>query len=347
LVIPEGIKEIKSCAFRNGKGFTSITISNTVRLIGSGAFRDCSNVKSIVFPNSVDSVWTSSFIGCTAVTDPVYNDKIFVIMPKAFVGTYRIPKGIERIASVAFENCTELTSVYLPNSIKKVGLQAFYNCSALETITCEAATPPTCKDTLNETFKGVKKTIPLYVPAGSENAYKTSSEWQDFTNIQSIGQASQTEVTQPQAEPMANGVVISWPAVSGAQEYSIVIMKGKTVVCTLRFDAKGQLLTAVFSAPVYKNGASQPAKAMQTATGWQYTIGGLEANTAYTFTVTTKIMDETEDVQSGSFTTLDNAEGLDEILESSNPEILKFVRNGQLFILRDGVIYNAQGARVE
>ena len=38
---------------------------------------------------------------------------------------------------------------------------------------------------------------------------------------------------------------------------------------------------------------------------------------------------------------------IDEVMKSSNPEILKFVRNGQLLILRDGVMYNAHGARVE
>ena len=40
-------------------------------------------------------------------------------------------------------------------------------------------------------------------------------------------------------------------------------------------------------------------------------------------------------------------EAIDEILESSNLEILKFLRNGQLYILRNGEVYNAQGARVE
>lgn len=39
-------------------------------------------------------------------------------------------------------------------------------------------------------------------------------------------------------------------------------------------------------------------------------------------------------------------EGIDNILESSNPEIKKFV-NGQLYIFRNGEIFNAQGARVE
>ena len=40
-------------------------------------------------------------------------------------------------------------------------------------------------------------------------------------------------------------------------------------------------------------------------------------------------------------------EGVEEILESSNSQIFKFVRDGQLFILRDGKTYNATGAEVK
>lgn len=43
----------------------------------------------------------------------------------------------------------------------------------------------------------------------------------------------------------------------------------------------------------------------------------------------------------------DSDEAIGEVFESSDSEILKFVRNGQLYILRNGEIFNAQGARVE
>lgn len=43
----------------------------------------------------------------------------------------------------------------------------------------------------------------------------------------------------------------------------------------------------------------------------------------------------------------DKPTDIDNVSESSNHEIVKFLRDGNLLILRDGVIYNAQGARVE
>ena len=38
---------------------------------------------------------------------------------------------------------------------------------------------------------------------------------------------------------------------------------------------------------------------------------------------------------------------MDAILESSNPQTFKLIKNGQLFILRNGEIYNVQGIRVK
>ena len=40
-------------------------------------------------------------------------------------------------------------------------------------------------------------------------------------------------------------------------------------------------------------------------------------------------------------------EGIDQILESSNPQIFKFIKDGQLFILRDGRTYNALGIEIK
>ncbi len=54
----------------------------------------------------------------------------------------------------------------------------------MASITCEAVTPPTLG---NNVFDGVDKSIPLYVPVESVDAYKTANGWKEFTNIQPIG----------------------------------------------------------------------------------------------------------------------------------------------------------------
>ena len=54
----------------------------------------------------------------------------------------------------------------------------------MTSITCQAVTPPTCKST--NAFINVNKSIPLYVPAESVEAYKEAYAWKEFTNILAI-----------------------------------------------------------------------------------------------------------------------------------------------------------------
>ena len=138
-----------------------------------------------------------------------------------------IPNSVTSIGDEAFSDCSGLTSITIPNSVTWIGKGAFAYCEGLTFITCEASTPPDCGD---DVFYEVDKSIPLYVPAESVEAYKAADQWKDFG-------------------------------------------------------------------------------------------------------------DNIKPIQA--------AEALDEILESSDTEVLKFIKNGQLLILRNGEMYNASGARVD
>ena len=73
-----------------------------------------------------------------------------------------------------------MTSIAIGNSIKEIGRYAFHDCSGLTEIRVEATTPPTVYE---NTFDYVKKSIPLYVPVGCEEAYHSADYWSEFTNI--------------------------------------------------------------------------------------------------------------------------------------------------------------------
>ena len=64
-----------------------------------------------------------------------------------------------------------------------IGVRAFYDCSGLTSVICMASTPPICK---SGCFGGITKSISVYVPTNSVEAYKKAGEWKDFTNIQAI-----------------------------------------------------------------------------------------------------------------------------------------------------------------
>ena len=73
-----------------------------------------------------------------------------------------------------------MTSVTIPNSVTSIGDEAFEGCSGLTEIYSLSSDPAVCG---GSTFYAVDKTIPVYIPFGSKNAYKSAYEWKDFKNF--------------------------------------------------------------------------------------------------------------------------------------------------------------------
>ena len=86
------------------------------------------------------------------------------------------------ISSYAFYGCSGLTgNLTIGNSVTSISSYAFSYCSGLASITVYAETPPT---TYSYTFYNCPKSIPLYVPCGSLEAYQSAANWSAFTNVQ-------------------------------------------------------------------------------------------------------------------------------------------------------------------
>ena len=213
--IKEGTKWIGSDAFDGCSSLTSVTIPKSVTSIGDEAFKGCSSLTSVTIPESVTSIGDEAFKGCSSLTSVTIPESVTSIGYNAFQGcssltSVTIPESVTSIGDEAFKGCSSLTSVtinsnaivskhyiyddnisdsfgsqvteyIIGNKVKDIGPYAFYGCSSLTSITCEAETPPTVG---SYAFYGVSKSIPVYVPCGCVEAYKTASRWQDFTNIQ-------------------------------------------------------------------------------------------------------------------------------------------------------------------
>jgi hypothetical protein len=102
-------------------------------------------------------------------------DKTELTLPSDYEG-----KSYE-IADCAFSDCSGLTSVTIPDSVSSIGSYAFYYCSGLTSVTSMNTTPPSVGG--SDTFYKVDKSIPLFVPKQSVEAYKSAKGWKDFTNI--------------------------------------------------------------------------------------------------------------------------------------------------------------------
>lgn len=343
---------------------TSIEIPSSVVWIGESAFYECTSLKSITIPNSVTHIGEMAFYGCTGLTSPVYNAHLFAYLPTTYSGAYTIPSGIESIAesalsecegltsvkipnsvttigAVAFYGCTGLTSVTIPSSVTRIDDYAFYSCTGLTSITCEAVNPPALGEYVF--YDGYNFfSIPLYVHAGSVDAYKADREWKTFSNILPIA-GKEVDVTVPVIEPEATSAEIAWPIVSGAASYELIIKdaNGK-VVCTLTFNAQGQLTAIVIHAPA-RNEESQQTQ----STGFAFTVTGLEPGTQYNYSIIAKNESgATINTKTGSFTTL-SPEGIyDVIVNNQLGKGQKILHNGQFLILQGDHIYTLTGQEV-
>ncbi len=245
-----------------------------------------------------------------------------------------IGNEVTLIGQSAFAYCSKLKNVIVGSNVKVIEEYAFDDCTAIETITCYSMRPPTVN---NGAFENLEYSTIVYVPADYLNTYKMHDFWGVY-DVRPIG-ASKTETTEVKVEPTATTADVTWPAVENAATYELVIKdKNGNVVCTLIFNANGQLTQIAFNAPARDNTAQ--------AAGFAFTVTGLEEGTSYDLTITAK---------DGNGTTLDEKTiafstsgwtGVD-ALQAGELRSSKIMRDGQVLIMRDGKMYNLQGVEVK
>lgn len=252
-----------------------------------------------------------------------------------------IGNEVTSIGDSAFYSTQNINHLAIGGNVASIGDYAFAECKNFDDITCYATTVPTINAT---TFANIgnKQYIYLYVPENRERAYKRDVYWGEF-DIQILGADETTTDGSVTVVPADNTVEITWPSVDNAETYEIVITKDGEVICTLIFNANGQLAGIAFAPG--RNGSNHTQQA-QTA-GFKFTVTGLTGNTTYNYAVASK--DNTGniiDTKSGSFTTTGGEQGLeDSVIETQNAN--KLLRDGQILILRGDKTYTLQGQEVK
>ena len=254
-----------------------------------------------------------------------------------FIESLTIGNEINTIGDAAFYGCSGLKNVILGSSVKVLEQGAFYNCSSIESITCYSQRPPTVNQ---DALYGLDYSTIVYVPADYLNTYKMHDFW-GLYDVRPLG-ASKTETTEVKVEPAETTADVAWPAVSGAATYELVIKdKSGNVICTLVFNANGQLTQIAFNAPSRNNAPQQTQ-----AAGFSFTVTGLEEGTSYDLTITSKDNNGgTLDTKTVSFTTTGESQGIEDVL-SDQVQCTKVIRDGQIFILRGEKVYSLTGQEV-
>ena len=190
LALKESVTEIDSDnPFNNNANLIRIDLLNadSVTTIGDNAFEGCTLLKEIVLPESLEIIGDSAFAGCEALREIVLSESLEVIRDNAFMGCTSLecvefPNSLTTIGNKAFLNCNKLECIELSESITSIGERAFNNCPILNTVLCDALTPPQLG---NDNFdSSVDRLIVLY---DYMNLYQNDENWSSsFSSIEAF-----------------------------------------------------------------------------------------------------------------------------------------------------------------
>jgi hypothetical protein len=274
-----------------------------------------------------------------------------------------IPDGVVAIGNNAFENWASLEYLSIGKNVTLIGDNAFKGDSAIKKITVWAAVPPMVSE---GTLADIPDSAWLSVLPDSRKLYREHAYWGRFRMADVPDSAMiQRTVTVDAAETTAD---FTWPTDSAAHSYKIDIYKDGAVFCKLTLGNRGQLLGIAFSAPRRRMAQQKNADDSQPYT-LSFKVTGLDAASRYNYVLSTLDANGTPlHVYTGAFATIgypgELEEGGKEIIptppiiptdpESSVPTDLEnmedtkeqhkiFFRNGQIYLIYEGKMYDVRG----
>lgn len=169
----------------------------TLKVIGSSSFQNCPNLQNIIIPTSVTRIEDQAFYGATQSVETIDLPNLEYLGNSAFTGVRSLTR-IENLGKITellgtnshagsktFASCINLQFVRLPSTLTLLGSTTtnintpFYDCSALDTVICEATTPPVMS---TPSFPSSPNTLMIYVPDASVEAYKTATNWSTYAD---------------------------------------------------------------------------------------------------------------------------------------------------------------------
>ena len=179
--IPSGVTTIPRSCFSGCSSLKSVTIPEGVTAIGGEAFYHC-DLNALTLPESLETIEYYAFGGNRSLKSVNIPAKVKTIGGQAFydcgLTELVIPEGVQTIDGSAFYG-NSLQNLTLPSTIKSIGSSAFCCYSGyLQSIICNAATPPTLGD--NAFSSGIMPSIK--VPLASIAAYRKAYGWKNYSN---------------------------------------------------------------------------------------------------------------------------------------------------------------------
>ena len=346
ITIPNSVTSIGDYAFSSCDPLTSVTIGNSVTNIGQWAFENCTSLNEITLPASVKSIGENAFAGCTKLYD-IY---CFAMEP---------PTAYES----SFANYNAFLHVPCDNQRVYLLDVIFGNFKYIECI--EAETTPTDTVVVTPSFYEAEFIWPSNSSADSYTL-AISKDGEVFCTLTFNANGQLTGIAfapsrngqhnAPAAAQTANGFAFTVTGLDEGANYTYDLLiqdrSGNTLqsysgefrtrstndrTVTVEYDAaQGQ----VTGAGTYLVGDT----VILTATpndGYRFVRWSNEVeDNPYTFVISDNV------TLSAEFEAVIHSD-VENTTPSQQSDTNKFLRNGQLIILRDGVEYNAMGAQIQ
>lgn len=209
-----------SGVFYNCKNLKGDFVLTNITSVPVTLFYGCENITSVDVSNATtwaSYAWGGPFSGCKKLHTVIINPNVKTIGPKCFencsslinidtshIETYEIVnnqcnhfagcsslkqitlnENVTIIPNIFALNCVSLKEITIPANVTYIGAYAFKGCTSLEKVTILATTPPELAGV--DAFNW-PNTYPIYVPAGSVEAYKAADKWNTYASnrIQAI-----------------------------------------------------------------------------------------------------------------------------------------------------------------
>lgn len=207
VVMPKGVTEIESDAFKLAKDLLSITVDpdnpvycdidgvlyskdktvlvcyprgrqdtefvipDTVTEIGNRAFCECESLTSVILPKHVTTIGDTAFAG-SGLTSIDFPDSLKEISRLAFaecngLTSVVIPDGVTDVYVTAFGWCMNLKSVRIPRSMTYLDYLIFGDCSSLTSVEI----PDSVTKIDDNAFRGCKRLTILTTPGSYADSY--------------------------------------------------------------------------------------------------------------------------------------------------------------------------------
>lgn len=208
--LPETLTSIGVASFLNCPSLRTINLNENIINIGYNAFNNCTSLTGEINLPNLEELGYTAFnntkitkvlnLGKITKIESVKNNSSFSTFGRCQLLTEIIlPDTITTIGQYSFADCTSLSKVKisnsliylregafantiikiidLPSTLNKIDWAPFSGCSSLKIVILRAVVPPTLDRMLGGTY--LEK---IYVPDNSVKAYKTATNWSNYTD---------------------------------------------------------------------------------------------------------------------------------------------------------------------